>query len=104
MNEYGSCPLFSSYKLRTQVLKKIHLCSEVQPVGKMEDSDDHDISDFLLADTYCAVAADETSSDTNWFIKVKDSYCAQEQKTDDYNNIITPGMDYIEGKFMEKVH
>jgi len=76
----------------------------MQPVGKMEDSDDHDISDFLMADTYCAVAADETSSDTNWFIKVKDSYCEQEQKTDDYNNIITPGMDYIEGKFMEKVH
>ena len=24
--------------------------------------------------------------------------------TDDYNNIISPGMDHFEGKFMEKVH
>ena len=77
--------------------------SEVQPVGKMDDSDDHDISD-LLADTYCAVAGDKTSSDTILFIKVKDSYCAQEQMTNDYNNIIAPGMDHIEGKFIEKVH
>lgn len=104
MTKYGSCPLFSSYELRTQVLKKIHLRAEVQPVGEMDGSDDHDISEFLLADTYCAVATDEKSSDTVWFIKIKDSYRAQKQMTDDYNNSIAPGMDYIEGKFMEKFH
>ena len=57
-----------------------------------------------MADTYCAVAADKSSPDTVWFIQVKDSYNASVQMTDDYNNIIAAGMDYVEGKFLEKLH
>ena len=83
MTKYGSCPLFSTHKLRTQVLKKIHLRSEDQPVEKIDDRDENDITEFILADTYCVVAADENSADAIWFIKDKDSYCAEEQMADD---------------------
>ena len=104
MVTYGSCSLFSSYELQTQQLKKIHLRSEVEPVCGEITNDENDASEFLLADTYCAVAADKSSSDTVWFIKVKDSNNASVQMTDDYNNIIAAGMDYVEGNFLEKLH
>ena len=70
----------------------------MEPVAQKEDDDDRDDSEFLLAGTYCAVAPDESSPGSIWFIKVKDSYQAKVKITDDYNNSIAPGMDYMEGR------
>ena len=99
---YGSCSLFSSHKLRTQTLKNIFLHSEVEIKGQNSDIGDAS-DDFLLADTFCAVAPDESSPETLWFIKVKDSFESAVEMIDDYENVIAPGLPYIEGRFMEKV-
>ena len=69
-----------------------------------QNSDIEDASDdFLLADTFCAVAPDESSPETLWFMKVKDSFELAVEMIDDYENVIAPGLPYIEGRFMEKV-
>ena len=90
---YGSCSLFSSHKQRTQTLKNIFLRSEVEIEGQNSDIGDAS-DDFLSADTFCAVAPDESSPETLWFIKVKDSFKSAVEMIDD---------PYIEGRFMEKV-
>ena len=96
---YGSCSLFTSYELRTVQLKKIFLCSEEDVQGQMSDEPlENDPSEFLIADTYCAVRPDSL-----WFIKVKDSCETNIEVVDDYGNIVAPGMSYIEGRFMERV-
>ena len=64
---------------------------------------ENDSCEFLIADTYCAVRPDKTSSDSLWFIKVKDSCETNVEVVDDYGNIVAPGLSYIEGRFMEKV-
>ena len=106
--EYGSCDLFSSYDLKTFELKKIFLRSDVLPAPTSSDDNHEEIfpSDFLLPDTYCAVAPDLESNPTNdsvWFIKVKDTFTAKVSMTDDYDHTIPVGSDYIEGQFMEKI-
>ena len=101
--DYGSCSSFSSYEPQVCLLKKIQLRSEILPFEGHNEEVDDGSEDFLLPDTYCAVAPDRSSPDSLWFIKVKDSFQASVQMTDDYGNIIALGLNYIEGKFMDKV-
>ena len=105
--DYGSCNLFSSYDLKTFELKKIFLRSEVLPAPTSSDDQEEIVpSDFLLPDTYCAVAPDPENNPTNdsvWFIKVKDIFFAKVAVTDDYDHTIPAGSDYIQGQFMEKI-
>ena len=43
--------------------------------GQNSDDQTEDVSDdLILADTYCAVVPDESSPESVWFIKVKDSF------------------------------
>ena len=72
--------------------------------GQNSDNQTEDVSDyFILADTYCAVAPDELSPESIWFIKVKDSFESAVEMIDDYENFIAPGLRYTEGRFLEKV-
>ena len=101
---FMSCSVFSSHKLRTQILKKIFLCPEMEINGQNSDDQTEDVSDyFILADTYCAVAPDELSPESIWFIKVKASFESAVEMIDDYENFIAPGLRYTEGRFLEKV-
>ena len=71
-----------------------------------QNSDDQteDVSDdFILADTYCAVAPDESSPENVWFIKVKDSFESAAKIITDYKNVTTCGLRYIEVSFTGKV-
>ena len=77
MINYGSCSLFSSHELWTQTLKKIFLPFEVEINAQNSDNqteDDLISDDFILADSYCAVAPDESSPESAWFINVKDPF------------------------------
>ena len=46
---------------------------------------------------------DESSPESIWFIKVKDSFESVVKMMDNCKNGITPGIPYIEARFMEKV-
>ena len=59
--------------------------------------------DFVLPDTYCAVAADKSSPETLWFIKVITLHDASDEtKTDEWGITIPPGQQKIEGTFVVK--
>ena len=60
------------------------------------------IEDFLLSQSYCAVAADQKSKDTIWFIKITNKSSAIDSMSDDYGNKIAPDQQYLEGHFMEE--
>ena len=52
MNDYGSCPLFESFELRTGNLKKIYLRSSEDPEPSTVDiAPKHNQTEFLLPDT-----------------------------------------------------
>ena len=45
----------------------------------------------------------ESSPESVWFIKVKESFESAVEMIDEYENLTAPTLLYIEGKFMEKV-
>ena len=56
--------------------------------------------EFFLVSDFCALAADSKSSDTVWFLKIKEGIVPA---TDDYGIKIPDGCKYLQGKFLEKV-
>ena len=51
-----------------------------------------------------AVAADELSPDSNWFIKfVQKKFVSNENVTTDYGHTIPAGFEYTKGHFLERV-
>jgi len=103
LQEYGSCSKFCLYHLQTRELKKTYLHSKIEPPVQTDDSNSGD--DFILPDTYCAVAADKTSPETVWFIKVINSIrSATNDITDDYGVCIASSQKFLEGEILEKVN
>ena len=108
MKDYGSCSLFTSYQLLTGTLNETNLRSDVEPAFEISEGVSSNNSEFLLPNTYCAVAADKVSTETVWFIKINNSMKATEDVTDtdtvtdDYSHTIPAGNEYLEGCFLEK--
>ena len=83
-------------------MTKINLRSS-QVDTNFESQHDHNLVDFVLLDTFCAIAADINSSDTVWFVKIKE-HCEAENSIKDYYGVqITAGQEYIKGQFLEKL-
>ena len=83
LKDYGSCASFSSYELKAAQLNKINPRSD--PVQTKEESRHNlDSVDFILPDTFCAIAADINWPDTIWFVKFKENCEAKNTVTDDY--------------------
>jgi len=60
--------------------------------------------DFLLAGSFCAVAADKNSTDTMWFIIINsEESTSKNNESDDYGFCIAAGQPYLKGQFLEKV-
>jgi len=70
--DYGCCEIFTDYHLVVQDLNKVSLRSSfVQPMSEDHEShEDNHSADFLPPGTICAVAADDKSNDTVWFVKI----------------------------------
>ena len=61
------------------------------------------ICDFILADSFVAIATEETSMDLVRFIKVTKINSARNGKdVDDYGHIIPTSLGYMIGHFLEK--
>ena len=56
-------PIFLARTMNTNI-EKIFLCSEVEINGQNSDDQTDFSDDFILADTYCAVAPDESSPES----------------------------------------
>ena len=103
LKDYGSCASFSSYELKTVLLNKINLRSDPVQTNEKSQHDPNSV-DFVLPDTFCAIAADINWPDTTWFVKVKQNCEAKNTITGDYDIQITAGQEYIEGYFLEKLN
>ena len=99
---YGLCNLFSSYQIRSHQLKKVHLRLQLTESVSCSHKDEGRY-DFIIPQTYVAVAADDNSLDPMWLIKVLEVECCGNGKDDDdCGNIIPVGVNFIKGHFMEK--
>jgi len=92
--------------LVVKILKTTSLRSDIVKPADQNDGDydngELNLSDFLVSGTVCAVAADDSSSDTVWFIKITGNKIANEEVKDDYNHVIVAGNFYIEGNYLER--
>jgi hypothetical protein len=100
--KYGSCNLFSRYQLDVHELRDMPLRSHDPPPP--EDLGHMELDGFIVPEAYVAVAADNTSNDTIWIIKVIEANrCSTENEMDDYNNVIPKGTVFFTGHFLEHV-
>ena len=59
------------------------------------------LNNFIIENTFVAVATDEQLADSNWFIKVVQRKCmSNENVTDVYSHTIPAGFKYIKGHFL----
>lgn len=99
---YKSCDLFQPYELSLSNQNKVSLSSYLENMtnenGNYENNENG--KDFLISETYCAVAADINSSDSFWFLKINDISC--DFQTDEYNHTVHAGQKYYKGFFLEE--
>ena len=59
---------------------------------------------FIIPGTIITVSPAKKSDDTVWFIHVVDiKCCTKKPSTDDYGHIIPPGINFLQGNFLERV-
>ena len=99
---YEDCDLFSDFPLSVIELNQKNLWH-----GNNEERDLsslNNLNNFIIENTFVAVAADELSPNSNWFIKVVQRKCvSNENATDDCSHTIPAGFKYIKGHFLEQV-
>ena len=100
----GSCPLYNENYLISQDVYSAQLqSSTLSPVE--DEVDDCRVDDFILPDTYVAVAArDKDVQDTIWVIKVTETKCVGDGSADDYKINIPMGQEHMKGHFLEQKH
>ena len=61
------------------------------------------VDDFILPNSFVAIAAGREDSDTVWFVKVIDvNLTSTKEEEDDYKNVIPAGNVFISGNFLER--
>ena len=98
--KYGSCSIFQEYPLQIEQLKKVTLRSTSTPVSSDSGSSDH--NEFILPGSICALAADQKSPDTVWFIKIDERIVPTAEMTDDYGHKVIQGQVCFKGRYLEK--
>ena len=91
--DYGSCDLFSNYKIDIHQLREVSLRSLDAEATEATD-------DFFLPESIVAVA--ESSVDTVCFIKINDIDITNDLIRDSYGNCVLAGQHYLKGHFLEK--
>ena len=97
--DYGSCSLFSLHKLRTQTLKRIFFILRWKLKAKVRMTKVRCFRCFYFSKYLLCSAARWVIPESVWFIKVRDSLESAVEMINDYKNVITPGLCYIEGRF-----
>ena len=59
-------------------------------------------NEFLTPNSFCAIAADEKSSEIVWFLQIKSIEVTNANMVDDYRHTITAGMEYLVGSYLKK--
>ena len=59
---------------------------------------------FLLPGSVCAIAVDNKSTNTVWFVQIIGEFDYSENVIDDYGHTVSAGKEYILGHFLKQVH
>ena len=101
---YGTCDRFTSHDMSILHLNKVALRSSTKlDSSNNENTDETVAKEFVVPGTVVALAADSSSIDTVWFVKVVKVCLSQEDEKDDYGHTIRPGHEHIHGHFLEKI-
>ena len=108
--EYGSCPLFEPVSLQIGTLNEISLRSGFRKDAPDDNEDDedeenqnHNLNSIITGGSICAIAADDRSSDTVWFVYV-DACCVSDNDecVDSSGHLIPAGYQYLKCFYLEK--
>lgn len=103
MSNYGSCSLFEEFQLHVQFLNKVSLRDNFLSEEQNEEQINYEssVDDFILPNTICAIAADNNSSDTVWFIRIIKEDVAVSEIMDDFGHVAN-GMKFFRGNYLEQ--
>lgn len=95
-DEYGSCSLFQDFYLLVTQLKETGL--------KFNDTQhgEKPLTELLLPNSVCAIAANNKSSDTLWLVLILEQNVDESNEPDDYGHTIPKGCSFITGHYLEK--
>lgn len=99
---YGPCELLTSYDIVVDNLNQIFLQSNLNnEISRSKENDEQ--VDFLQPKSIYEVAADQSSCDTMWFVKISKILHAEHNCKNIYNHsIITNHQQYLEGYHLEQ--
>ena len=60
------------------------------------------ITEFLLAESVCAIALSKSSRESIWLMKIISERVAESKIEDDYKHVVQKGDTYIEGRHLEE--
>ena len=100
---YGSCSLFHEYSITVQELNKVSLRSNFDV--DFEENNWPAVNSFILPNSICAIAADTSSVNTVWFVKIiVDEIEADHDMGDDYGHTVATGVSFFTGNFLEEMY
>ena len=108
LESYGSCKLFTEYSLTKHMLNKRSMRSNFSKRCETEDQDIVDemhitLSSFIEIGSICAIAANDASFDTVFFVHIlSDEVEAEDIITDDFNHQISTKQIYYKCHYLEK--
>ena len=106
--DHGSYSLFQNYDRVVENLNEINLRSNYDDKnindGVKRDEETTSHNNFLLPVSVCAIAADNKSTNTVWFVQIIREFDSPEKVIDDYHHTASAGKKYMLGHFLEQVH
>ena len=100
-DEHGSCSLFQDFYLPVTQLKETSLQSTVLEFNNTQQGE-KPLTEFILANSVWAFAAESKSSNTLWFLLILEQKVAESNEAGDYGHIIPEGWSFISGHYLEK--
>ena len=108
LSKYGSCELFSECTLETRLLNKVSLFHQHQEYSKdYEIQESLEIGDLVSNDQIVAIAAENSSIDTLWFVYVIDIKCVDHLLSNnigDCGHNVPKSQPYLFCSYLEKLN
>ena len=94
--------MFEEYELVVEnIVSSVRHPEKLKPLQHEVESE---ADKFITSGAIITVSPAKKSDDTVWFIRVVDiKCCSKKPSTDDYGHIIPPGMNFLQGNFLERV-
>ena len=105
LDGYGSCHLFTDYELVSHQLNQVSLRSnfETYDTANQNEKQGNNVNKILHIDSVVAVAADDNSPDTFWFVIIEGEEDQRDTPTkDQYGNQVPAGQPFLTGRYLER--